>query len=43
MIKLVNSILKSMTLYRDTIILPPETFEVDGIIELPANIEIEGS
>ena len=43
MIKLINAILKSMVLYRNAVILPPKTFEIDGTIELPAEIEIEGT
>ena len=43
MIKLINAILKSIVLYRSVVILPPETFELDATIELPAEIEIEGS
>jgi len=42
LIKLINAILKSMALYRSVVILPPETFGIDGTVELPAEIEIYG-
>jgi len=41
--KILNSILKSLVLYRNTIELPAETIVLEQIIGLPCSIDLIGS